>query len=286
MTRLAVAVGNDLAQQPRIIEKSLRALAHWRLLAQDAVDHRLLAVQAANPGAAATFLYPGLATLVRVHLMQLPDRTLARVAGIAAANARRIGRHSPDLVRHRRSVLAQGNRVAIGLGHLLAVETRHARGLGQQRARLDENHLASTFEIAAETLTVRMRKIVHLVEQQVRALDRRLLAVLLKTRAQFLVAASPFRPQLAHCLASFFFETRLAPIEVVEAARDFARKLDMRHLILTHRHLVGAIDQDVGRLQQRIAEETIGRQILVLQLLLLILVGRHPLQPAQRRHHR
>jgi hypothetical protein len=73
---------------------------------------------------------------------------------------------------------------------------------------------------------------------------------------------------------------------MVEAARKLARKLDVRHLILTHRHLVGAIDQDVGRLQQRIAEETVGRQILVLELFLLVLVGRHALQPAERRHHR
>ena len=41
-----------------------------------------------------------------------------------------------------------------------------------------------------------------------------------------------------------------------------------------------------ARLQQRVAEKAVGRQIAVGQLLLLILVGRHALQPAERRDHR
>ena len=60
----------------------------------------------------------------------------------------------------------------------------------------------------------------------------------------------------------------------------------MWHLVLAHRHLVGPINQDVGAHQQRIAEKSIGGQILVRQLFLLILVGRYPFQPAQWRHHR
>jgi hypothetical protein len=64
----------------------LRALAHRRLLVHDAVDHRLLAVEAADTGAAAALLYPGLAGLVRVHLMQRPDRAFVRIAGVGAAN--------------------------------------------------------------------------------------------------------------------------------------------------------------------------------------------------------
>ncbi|EXI74058.1 MAG: hypothetical protein AW07_02196 [Candidatus Accumulibacter sp. SK-11] len=126
----------------------------------------------------------------------------------------------------------------------------------------------------------------HLVEQPLRALDRRLLAALLIVRAQFLVKPRPLRAQLLHRLPRLVLETRLTAIEMVEATRDLARELDVRHLILANRHLVGAVDQDVCRLQEGVAEEAIGRQILVLELLLLILVGRHPLQPAERRHHR
>jgi hypothetical protein len=73
---------------------------------------------------------------------------------------------------------------------------------------------------------------------------------------------------------------------VVEAARDLARDLDVRDLVFADRHELRPVQQDVGALQQRIAEEPVGREILLLQLLLLVLVGRHPLQPAERRDHR
>jgi hypothetical protein len=72
---------------------------------------------------------------------------------------------------------------------------------------------------------------------------------------------------------------------VVEAPGDLAGHLDMRHLVLAHRHLAGLVDEDVGALQQRIAEEAVGGEILLLELFLLILVARHPLQPAERRDH-
>ena len=42
---------------------------------------------------------------------------------------------------------------------------------------------------------------------------------------------------------------------------------------------------DVGGLQQRIAEEADRRQVALGQLVDLLLVGRHPLQPGDRHHH-
>ena len=81
-------------------------------------------------------------------------------------------------------------------------------------------------------------------------------------------------------------EPRFAAVDVVEAARDLAGEFDMRHLVLAHRHLGGAIDQDIRALQQRIAEETVSAQVLFGKLFLLVLVRRHALQPAQRRDHR
>ncbi len=68
---------------------------------------------------------------------------------------------------------------------------------------------------------------------------------------------------------------------MIEAARDLARDLHVRDLILAHRHERGAVQQDVGALQQRVAQETVGGQILLLQLLLLILVAGHALEPAR-----
>ena len=81
-------------------------------------------------------------------------------------------------------------------------------------------------------------------------------------------------------------EVRLAAVEVVEAARDLARQLDVRRLVLAHRHVGRLVDQDVGRLQQRVAEEAVGREVAVLELVHLVLVGRHALEPAERRAHR
>ena len=80
-------------------------------------------------------------------------------------------------------------------------------------------------------------------------------------------------------------EARRTAVEVVEAARHLAREFHVRGLVLAHRHVGGLVDEDVSRLQQRIAEEAIGGEVAVLELLDLVLVGRHPLQPAQRRAH-
>ncbi len=74
-------------------------------------------------------------------------------------------------------------------------------------------------------------------------------------------------------------------VEVVEPADDLARQLEVRHLILSHRHPVRVVDHDIGGLEQRVAEKADARQIAVAQLLDLLLVGRHALEPRNRRHH-
>ena len=73
---------------------------------------------------------------------------------------------------------------------------------------------------------------------------------------------------------------------MIEAPRDLARDLQVRHLVLAHRHEGRAVEEDVRALQQRIAEEAVGGEVLFLQLLLLVLVRRHALEPAERRDHR
>ena len=74
-------------------------------------------------------------------------------------------------------------------------------------------------------------------------------------------------------------------IEIVEAADHFARQLEVRHLIVADRDPVRIVDRDVRGLQQRIPEEADARQIAVAQLLDLFLVGRHALEPRNRRDH-
>ncbi len=73
---------------------------------------------------------------------------------------------------------------------------------------------------------------------------------------------------------------------MIEAPRHLARQFQVRHLILADRHQGRLVGQDVGALQQRVAQKAVGGQILVPQLFLLILVGGHPFEPAQRRDHR
>ena len=73
---------------------------------------------------------------------------------------------------------------------------------------------------------------------------------------------------------------------MIKAPRDFARDLDMGDLILAHGDELRAIQQDVRALQQRVTEETIRGEIPIGQLLLLILVRGHPLEPSERRDHR
>ena len=77
----------------------------------------------------------------------------------------------------------------------------------------------------------------------------------------------------------------LLAVEVVEAAHELAGQLEVRDLVLPNGHGIGAIDGDVGGLQDRISEEAIVVEVLVAELLLLLLVGRDPLEPADGRDH-
>ena len=71
----------------------------------------------------------------------------------------------------------------------------------------------------------------------------------------------------------------------IEPTRHLAGQFHMRLLVLPHRHKIGLVKQDVGGHQHRIAQEAEVRQIPVRQILLLVLIGGHALQPADRRNH-
>ena len=72
---------------------------------------------------------------------------------------------------------------------------------------------------------------------------------------------------------------------MIEATCNFAADFKMRNLIFTNRHFVRTVNDDVRRLHERIAEKTVGREILFFQVFLLLFVRRHPLQPTERRDH-
>jgi len=89
------------------------------------------------------------------------------------------------------------------------------------------------------------RKVLLLVEQRLRFRQRlgigpscrNLVRNSLSRRAFFVPI---FSPPPWPCLRTG------SGVQVVEAARDLAREFDVRHLVLAHRHVPGAVDQDVA----------------------------------------
>ena len=59
----------------------------------------------------------------------------------------------------------------------------------------------------------------------------------------------------------------------------------MRDLVLAYGYKIALVNENVRSLEHRIAEETVGAQILLRNILALFFVGRNALQPAQRRDH-
>ena len=155
----------------------------------------------------------------------------------------------------------------------------------KQHLRLDEDDLARTFQIAEQPLAVAHRQALRFLQHRARLFERFVVAFLLIRDAQLVIQLRALAAELLRGFHRLFLEARLAAVQVVEAARDLARHLDVRHLILADRHERRAIQQNVRRHQHRIAEEAVSGQILLAQLLDLLLVGRHAFEPAERRAH-
>ena len=74
-------------------------------------------------------------------------------------------------------------------------------------------------------------------------------------------------------------------VKAVEPPDDLPGQLHVRRLIRPHGNPVSLVHDDVGRLQHRIAEKTVGGQVPLAELPQLFLVGRVPFQPGNRRQH-
>ncbi len=218
--------------------------------------------------------------------MQVPHRTLLRVARVGAPHARRVGLHGTQLLHDLIGLLAQPDGVAVGLRHLAPVETRDLGRRGEQHLRLVQDAHSGAFEKPQQPLAIGHRDAVVAVHQRLGALQRLLVTGLLELAAQLLVGGGVASPEALHGALRLGLEVRLTAVEVVEAPRGLAAELHVRHLVLAHRHVGGAVHQDVGALQQGVAEEAVGREVLLLQLLLLILVTGYALEPAERGDHR
>ena len=144
----------------------------------------------------------------------------------------------------------------------------------------------AALEVSEQPFAIPDRQVLLLGEERPSPFERLTVATFEVVAPRGQVQTGSLAPHLAHRRLGMFLEARLAPVDVVEAPRDLPHEFDVGHLVGTHGDLAGAIDQDIGGLQDGIAEEAVGRQVPVVQLLLLLLVGRYPLEPAHRRDHR
>ena len=102
-----------------------------------------------------------------------------------------------------------------------------------------------------------------------------------------LIFLPPSRPgRRLNVVTSGCGSTSTSPKKLLKRRTDLARELEVRDLIVADRHEPRVVHRDVRGLQQRIAEKADRRQVLVLQRFLLLLVGRHPLEPRHRHDHR
>src|SRR5690349_19690931 len=276
--RFAGLVGpfrHDVPQELRALLEFLRAPAHRRDLLDHLVDDRLLAVETPDAGRSATGVGPLLRRFIRIDLVQVPHRTLLRGARIRSPDARRVRLHRAHFRRNLVRVLAQPDRIAVRLRHLATVEPRYFRRRGEQHLGLGQDRHTRAFEITEQPLLVRDGDAVVPLHERPRTLERLRVAALLILAAQLPISRRVAAAKVLHGELRLRLEIRLASVEMIEAARDLARDLDMGCLILTHRHIVRAVNEDVRTLQQRISEEAVSGEIFLLERLLLILVRRH-----------
>ena len=68
-------------------------------------------------------------------------------------------------------------------------------------------------------------------------------------------------------------------IDVVEPPSKLSRQLQMGQLILSHGNKIGLVQEDVGGLQDGVAEKAVGCEIFLFDLFLFFLIGRVALKP-------
>ncbi len=155
-----------------------------------------------------------------------------------------------------------------------------------QRLRFVQDVFSGAAQVTVESLAVHRTECARTFDQGACARQRIVAAVLLERLAGGLEGLRAVLAELLDDRLCQRIEVRLAAVQVVEAARHFTREFDVRALVFADRNERRLVDQDVGGLQQRVTEEAVGREVAVLQLLDLVLVGRHAFEPAERRAHR
>ena len=182
-------------------------------------------------------------------------------------------------------ILPHADGIAVRLRHLTPIESRNAGRGGEQHLRLGQDRDAAALQEAEQTLPVRDGDASVARDEHASALERLRVAGFLELAAQLFVGGAVAAAETLHGALGPGLEIRLPSVQMIESAGGLACQLHMRDLIFPHGYVGRAVDEDVGALQQWITEEPVRGEILLLERLLLILVARNPLQPAQGRHH-
>ena len=249
--------------------------------------------------------------LVVAHDVQYRKRTASRTCSIVCsamrgARARAFEQHVADVAgAGERGGAPFANRIQqrvdgggeLGL-HLdvadlarpiAGLQILHLGGIGIERVMVDEHRIAfdRAGNVGPDALGIRVH-LPHLLLHHlggVRQVDGVLVALAHLPVVEAGQAGRGRQQRLRLDEAARRRPLRHRKVEVVEAAHHLARQLQVRHLVVAHRDPVRAVDDDVGGLQQRVAEKADAGEVLLGQLLHLLLVGRHPLQPRNRRDH-
>ena len=217
--------------------------------------------------------------------MELPHRAFVGVARVSALDARRVGGHAFDFLRHAGGVFAQGDRVVVAFAHLGAVQARQAAGGGEQNLRLDQHGAAGALEVARQALAVIGIEFGCLGNVGQGTFHGLGVARFLVLFARLFKPLDAVARQLGQAGGDALLCMALASVQMVEAPRRLAGELHVAGLVFAHGHVIGLVDQDVGRLQQWVAQKTVGAQVFVFELFLLVFVGGHALQPTDGGAH-
>src|SRR5262249_19174749 len=75
-------------------------------------------------------------------------------------------------------------------------------------------------------------------------------------------------------------------VEVIEPSCHFASELQVRQLIFPHRDEIRLVEENIGSLENGIAEETVGTEVLFLDLFLFFFVRRNASEPGDWTYQR
>ena len=125
-------------------------------------DHYPLAIQTADPRAAASlrdlfYLLGG-----AVYLVKLKSRTFLRLAGILPSDPSRIGHHPAQFLFDLLRQIREKDRIIITLAHLSPIEARKLLRLRQKHLRLGKNRAIKLVETAHDlTRKLHMRGLIY-----------------------------------------------------------------------------------------------------------------------------